>query len=96
MLVYCRKSCLSKHSTSIYPAEENASVQNSTQLLLISKCSRWRKQSRSIVLGERLNLSGYNRAVPVPNNITCRGNNAVIHCSQISVLVGLSNCLLEE
>ena len=96
MLVYCRKSCLLKHSTSIYHAEENASVQNSTQLLLISKCSPLRKQSRSIALCERLNLSGYNSRVPVPNNITCRGNNAVIHSSQISLLIGLSNCLLEE
>ena len=51
---------------------------------------------KSISLSGRLNLSSYNSAVPVPNNITRRSYNAVIHSSQISLLVGLSNRPLEE
>ena len=59
--------------------------------MLLRKCALLRKQSKSITLSGRLNLSSYNSAVPVPNNITRRSYNAVIHISQISLLIGLSN-----
>ena len=49
-----------------------------------------------MTLSGRLNLSSYNSAVPVPNNITRRSYYAVIHISQISLLVGFSNRPLEE
>ena len=64
--------------------------------MLLRKCAPLRKQSKSITLSGRLNLSSYSSAVPVPNNITRRSYNAVIHSSQISLLVGLSNRPLEE
>ena len=64
--------------------------------MLLRKCAPLRKQSKSITLSGRLNLSSYNSAVPVPNNITRRNYYAVIHNSQISLLVGLSNRPLEE
>ena len=77
--VYYQKSCHLKHSTSIYRAEENASVQNITPLVLLRKCAPLRKQSKSITLSGRLNLSSHNSAVPVPNKITRRSYYAVIH-----------------
>ena len=64
--------------------------------MLLRKCAPLRKQSKSITLNGRLNLSSYNSAVLVPNNITRRSYYAVIHNSQISLLVGLSNRPLEE
>ena len=67
-----------------------------TPLVLLRKCAPLRKQSESVTLSESLNLSGYKSVVPVPNNITRRSNNAVIHSLQISLLVGLSNRSLEE
>ena len=79
--VYYQKSCHLKHSTSIYHAEEKASVQNITPLVLLRKCAPLRKQSKSITLSGRLNLSSHNSAVPVPNKITCRCYYAVIHKS---------------
>ena len=61
--VFYRKSCLLKHSISIYHAEENVSIQNIIPLVLLRKCTPLRKQSKSTTLSGRLNLSGYNSAV---------------------------------
>ena len=79
--------------TSIYQAEENASVQNITPLVLLRKRASLRKQSKSITLSECLNLSDYTSAVWVLHNITRLSNNGVIHDLQISLLVGLRNIL---
>ena len=51
---------------------------------------------KSITLSGRLNSSSYNSTVPVPNNIARCSYCAVIHNSQISLLVGLSNRPLED
>ena len=59
-------------------------------------CAPFQKQSKKITLSGRLNLSSCNSAVSIPNIITHRSNNAAIHSSQSSILVGLSNRPLEE